>query len=313
VAAVRCRALAKEYRSREGAPVPAVRGIDLEVPAGTLFGFLGPNGAGKTTLMKMLHAAFPPTSGTAEVLGLDVARDAAELKARLGVVPQENNLDPDFSVEKNLTVHARYYDVPRAEARRRARELLDFVGLTEKAREPVEHLSGGMKRRLILARSLVNEPRLLILDEPTTGLDPQSRHLVWSKVRDLRRQGLTVLLTTHYMDEAERLCDELVIVDGGRILVRGAPADLIARHASRDVLELGFAGDARARERELRALPGVGDARIEFVGDRALLYLDDAERALHEATARLAPQEALVRRASLEDVFLRLTGRALRE
>jgi len=293
--------------------VRAVDGIDLEVAPGTLFGFLGPNGAGKTTLMKMLHAAFPPTSGSAQVLGFDVAEEATQLKAQLGVVPQENNLDPDFSVEKNLTVHARYYDIPRAEARRRARDLLDFVGLTEKAREPVEHLSGGMKRRLVLARSLVNEPRLLILDEPTTGLDPQSRHLVWTKIRDLRHQGLTVLLTTHYMDEAERLCDELVIVDNGRILVRGAPAALIEQHASRDVLELGFVGDARSHEAALRSLPGVRDARVEFVGDRALLYLDDAERVLHEAQRTLPTREALVRRSSLEDVFLRLTGRALRE
>ncbi len=311
-AAVHCKGVIKDYATRDGS-VQAVAGIDLDVPEGSLFGFLGPNGAGKTTLMRMLYAAVPPTAGTITVLGRDVATQARDLKAHLGVVPQENNLDPDFDVRKNLTVYARYFDIGPTEARRRADELLAFVGLAEKAREPIDNLSGGMKRRLILARGLVNNPRLLILDEPTTGLDPQSRHLVWDKVRDLRRQGLTILLTTHYMDEAERLCDELVIIDRGRVLVRGAPADLVRRHASRDVLELGFADDARAHEATIRDLPGPDGGRVEFVGPRALLYVANADQLLSEAKARLPVVETLVRRASLEDVFLHLTGRGLRE
>ena len=310
--ALRCQAVIKDFEGRDGA-VRAVNGIDLEVPEGTLFGFLGPNGAGKTTLMRMFYGAVSATSGTVEVLGRAVTQDAARLKSELGVAPQENNLDPDFTVERNLLVYARYFDIPIATARRRAKDLLAFVALDEKRNESIENLSGGMKRRLILARALINEPRLLILDEPTTGLDPQSRHLVWAKVRSLRRRGITLLLTTHYMDEAERLCDQLVIVDRGRILVRGTPQDLIADHAGREVLEVGFEGEAKDYESKLRSLADGAGARLELVAERALFYLDDAEALLREAKASLPLADAQIRRASLEDVFLRLTGRALRE
>jgi lipooligosaccharide transport system ATP-binding protein len=310
VAAVECRGVVKEFATRSG-PVRAVDGIDIDVPAGGIFGILGPNGAGKSTLLRMLHAAFPPTGGTLRVLGHDAATEPDRLKARLGVVPQENNLDPDFTVEKNLTTYARYHGLRASEGRRRADELLAFVGLEEKAREPVDHLSGGMKRRLVLARSLINQPDLLLLDEPTTGLDPQSRHLVWAKVRELRRRGITVLLTTHYLDEAERLCDELVIVDHGRILVRGRPQELIAQHAGRDVLELGFEDDARPHEQGIRAL--APDARVEFLQERAVLYVTDADATARRAQETLPVREVLVRRATLEDVFLHLTGRGLRE
>lgn len=312
MAAIETHGLVKEYPTRTGR-VRAIDGVDLEIPEGGLFGMLGPNGAGKTTLVRMLYAAVPATAGTLRVLGHPVATEARRLKAQVGVVPQENNLDPDFSVEKNLLVYGRYFDLPKGLVKDRARALLEFVGLSEKAAEPIDHLSGGMKRRLILARSLLNDPRLLILDEPTTGLDPQSRHLVWSKVRELQRRGLTILLTTHYMEEAERLCDDLVILDHGRILVKGPPAALVRAHASRDVLELAFDQDARQHAPALQALPGADAARIEFVGERAILYVEDADALQQEAKARLPVLQAMVRRATLEDVFLHLTGRGLRE
>lgn len=311
VNAIDAQRVVKTYVSGLG-PVEAVRGISLTIPRGTLFGFLGPNGAGKTTFMKMIHAAFPPTGGTLHVLGQDVNANAPEIKQRLGVASQEDNLDPDFDVEGNLVSHAQYFGIPRGAAKRKARELLDFVGLREKARENTHYLSGGMKRRLILARSLVNDPDMVVLDEPTTGLDPQARHLVWEKVRQLRASGRTVLLTTHYMDEAERLCDDLVVIDGGRVLDRASPASLIARHSTREVLEASFGQDGDRFVGRLRALVGT-EGRCEAVGERVLIYHDHASQ-LREAVARAFPDaHILTRRSSLEDVFLHLTGRALRE
>lgn len=311
--AVECENLTKHFRTREGVLVPAVGGVTLRVPRGQLLGVLGPNGAGKTTLLRMIHAFWPPTGGRLRVLGLDPTTQGKELKARLGVAPQEDNLDPDFSVLRNLTTFARYFRIPRGDARRRAEELLAFVGLSEKAREPIQNLSGGMKRRLILARSLVNEPELILLDEPTTGLDPQARHLVWDKVRELRRSGKTLLLTTHYMEEAEQLCDDVVIMDEGRILVRGSPPDLVRRFAAREVLELVFRPGHAPDPGAIRGLPGFDSGRVEIVGQRAYVYVHDAEALLHRAKERLPIAESIVRRGTLEDVFLQLTGRKLRE
>ena len=303
----------KVFRTHEGKEFRAVDELSLEVPRGRLFGFLGPNGAGKTTLLRLIHAFWPPTSGRLRVLGLDPVTQGKELKARMGIAPQADNLDPDFNVERNLWTYARYFRIPRDEARRRTKELLAFVGLEEKAREDIESLSGGMKRRLILARALINEPDLLLLDEPTTGLDPQARHLVWDKVRELRRKGTTILLTTHYMDEAELLCDDLVIMNEGKVHVRGPPRELIQRHAAKEVLELAFPEEANIDVKAIRALPGVDDSAVEVVGDRAYVYTDRAEQVLHEAKSRLQLSESIVRRGTLEDVFLRLTGRELRE
>jgi lipooligosaccharide transport system ATP-binding protein len=305
--------ISKVFRLRDGTPLRAVDDVSLAVPRGALFGFLGPNGAGKTTLLRLIHAFWPPTSGTMRVLGLDPVRQGRELKARMGIAPQADNLDPDFNVERNLTTYARYFRMPREAAKKRARELLEFVGLSDKAREPIEALSGGMKRRLILARALMNDPDLLLLDEPTTGLDPQARHLVWQKVRELRQRGTTILLTTHYMDEAELLCDDLVIVNEGRIHVRGSPRDLIAKHASKEVLELTFAPEANVAVDAVRALPGVEPNMVEMVGGRAYIYTEHADALLRVAKSKLPVDQSVVRRGTLEDVFLRLTGRDLRE
>ena len=303
----------KVFRTRDGNELNAVDGVSLRVPRGQLFGFLGPNGAGKTTLLRMIHAFWPPTKGRLRILGYDPATQADQLKAHIGVAPQDNNLDPDFNVRRNLTTYARYFRIPPAEARRRADALLEFVGLQDKRREEIDTLSGGMKRRLVLARSLINEPDLILLDEPTTGLDPQARHLVWEKIRELRRRGTTILLTTHYMEEAELLCDDLVIMDAGKIHVQGKPADLIKEHVGRDVLELSFHPGSTPRLADLRRIPGAADARIEIHGGRAFVYHDDAEGIAHEAKAQFKIESSLVRRAGLEDVFLRLTGRHLRE
>lgn len=303
----------KIFQMADGTDFRAVDDVSLRVARGTLFGFLGPNGAGKTTLLRLIHAFWPPTSGRVQVLGLDAVTQGRDLKARMGIAPQADNLDPDFNVERNLWTYARYFRIPRDIARRRARELLAFVGLEEKAKEPIESLSGGMKRRLILARALINEPDLLLLDEPTTGLDPQARHLVWEKIRELRRKGTTILLTTHYMDEAELLCDDLVIMNQGKIHVRGAPRELIEKHAAKEVLELGFPDSAEIDARAIRALPSTKDSTVEIVGKRAYVYTDHAEQVLHEAKARLPLTESIVRRGTLEDVFLRMTGRELRE
>jgi lipooligosaccharide transport system ATP-binding protein len=303
----------KVFRTHEGKEFRAVDDLSLSVPRGKLFGFLGPNGAGKTTLLRLIHAFWPPSAGTLRVLGLDPRTQGRELKARMGIAPQADNLDPDFNVERNLWTYARYFRIPRDEARRRAKELLAFVGLEEKAKEEIESLSGGMKRRLILARALINEPDLLLLDEPTTGLDPQARHLVWEKVRELRRKGTTILLTTHYMDEAELLCDDLVIMNEGKVHVRGSPKELILKHAAKEVLELAFPPDETIDVSAIRRLPGVGASAVEIVGHRAFVYTERAEEVLHEAKKQLTLEESVVRRGSLEDVFLRLTGRELRE
>ncbi len=285
----------------------AVRGVSFDVRPGEVVGFLGPNGAGKTTTVRMVSCFLPPTSGTAEVFGLDVRTRPREVKAILGVCPQEDNLDPDFDVLKNLLVYARYFEIPADTARRRALELLDAVSLADRASSSIDSLSGGMKRRLVLARALVNEPRVLILDEPTTGLDPQARHLIWTRVRSLRATGVTVLLTTHYMEEAAQLCDRVILVDHGKILLDGSPAELIEREVGRTVIEAW--NPTPAFREAVRAIAG----RSEEVGDRFFLYPEDADAAERTIEARCPGQERLIRRASLEDVFLRRTGRGLRE
>jgi lipooligosaccharide transport system ATP-binding protein len=316
--AVSARNLTKRYgagtgdpdRSTGTEPVVAVDGIDLDVPRGICFGFLGPNGAGKTSAMRMIHASSPVTSGTLEVLGHDVREEPREVKSRLGVVPQEENLDSYVNVRDNLLIYGRFFGLSHREAARRADEALAFVQLEGKADVDVDELSGGMKRRLHIARSLVNEPELLVLDEPTTGLDPQARNLVWERIRDLRDRGKTVLLTTHYMEEAEQLCDELVIMDRGRVIARGAPRGLVEEHVGREVLEV--AGDG-LRDRVAEAVDGAARA-VEEAGDRVLVFGEDADELLETVrSAGVDAPEVYLRRASLEDVFLKLTGRRLRE
>jgi lipooligosaccharide transport system ATP-binding protein len=289
----------------------AVDGIDFDVRAGEAFGFLGPNGAGKTSTMRMIGCASPVTEGNLRVLGMDPRTQGSEIKARLGVVPQTDNLDAELTVRENLLMYARYFDIPRDVAARRADELLTFVQLSDRAHSEVEPLSGGMKRRLTVARGLINEPEMILLDEPTTGLDPQARHLIWDRLYRLKQRGTTLLLTTHYMDEAEQLCDRLVIMDKARIVAEGSPRALIDRHSTRDVLELRVPDDERVGLQG--RLDGLAD-RIEELPDRVLLYTSDGERALEQAHARgIRSDSALVRRATLEDVFLRLTGRTLVE
>ncbi|MGI5214453.1 ABC transporter ATP-binding protein [Plantactinospora sp. CA-290183] len=303
-ALIRARGLVKRFGD-----FTAVGGIDVEVRAGEAFGFLGPNGAGKSSTMRMIGCVSPPTEGELTIMGMDPRRDGPAIRARLGVCPQLDNLDPELTVRENLTTYARYFGIPRRVARERAAELLDFVQLAERATSKVEPLSGGMKRRLTIARALVNEPDIVLLDEPTTGLDPQARHLVWERLFRLKQQGVTLVLTTHYMDEAEQLCDRLVVMDGGRIAAEGSPRTLIARYSTREVVELRFAGadqDAFAGK-----LAGLGE-RIEVLPDRILLYVTDGDAAVAEVHARaLTPASVLVRRSSLEDVFLHLTGRTL--
>lgn len=287
----------------------AVDGIDVEVQPGEVFGFLGPNGAGKSSTMRMIACVSPVTSGTLRLFGLDPATHGPEIRGRIGVVPQLDTLDGELSVQENLWLYGRYFDLPRAEAKRRAAELLDFAQLNDKADSVVENLSGGMKRRLSIARSLINNPQLLLLDEPTTGLDPQARHVLWDRLYRLKQQGVTQVLTTHYMDEAEQLCDRLVVMDQGRIVAEGSPRSLITQYSTREVLELRFA--AGSNEENSTKLGGIGE-RQELLPDRVLVYAHDGEAALAETHARgLEPESALVRRASLEDVFLQLTGRSL--
>lgn len=287
----------------------AVDGIDVDVRRGEAFGFLGPNGAGKSSTMRMIGCVSPPTDGLLRILDRDPRRDGPAIRARLGVCPQLDNLDQELTVRENLTTYARFFGIPRKVARARAAELLDFVQLTERADSKVEPLSGGMKRRLTIARALVNEPEIVLLDEPTTGLDPQARHLVWERLFRLKQQGVTLVLTTHYMDEAEQLCDRLVVMDGGRIVAEGSPRDLIERHATREVVELRFT--AESQEVFAGKLAGVGE-RLEVLPDRILLYVPDGDEAVAEVQRRaLSPASVLVRRSSLEDVFLHLTGRTL--
>jgi lipooligosaccharide transport system ATP-binding protein len=287
----------------------AVDEISFEVHAGEAFGFLGPNGAGKSSTMRMIACVSPRSGGDLRVLGLDPDRDGSRIRARLGVVPQDDNLDPELSVRENLYVYGRYFDLPKRELWDRIDQLLAFAQLTDRARDRVEPLSGGMKRRLTIARSLVNEPDLLLLDEPTTGLDPQARHALWDRLYRLKANGVTLVLTTHYMDEAEQLCDRLVVMDRGRIAAEGSPRVLIDEYSTREVVELRFAPGESDRMAEKVA--DLGD-RIEVLPDRLLLYTDDGDTAV-EAVARrqLEPLSVLARRSTLEDVFLRLTGRQL--
>jgi lipooligosaccharide transport system ATP-binding protein len=290
----------------------AVGGISFRIEQGKCFGFLGPNGAGKTSTMRMMQAVSAPTSGRLSVLGLDPVSQGKLIRARIGVVPQEDNLDPDLLVSENLVVYARYFGIATSVARRRSSELLDFVALGDRADRHIRELSGGMKRRLVIARALINEPELVILDEPTTGLDPQARHLVWQKLRELRDRGVTMALTTHYMEEAERLCDTLVIMDRGRIIAAGAPADLVRDHAGSEVVELRVPEAQESGVLEGLSLDGAtteraGDVRLFFLGRRSAL----AERLVEKARDLRVP--CLVRNATLEDVFLRLTGRDLSE
>jgi lipooligosaccharide transport system ATP-binding protein len=302
---VSARSLVKRFGDFE-----AVRGVDVEVGARECFGFLGPNGAGKTTTMRMISCVSPPSGGDLEILGLPSSR-GREIRRRMGVVPQENNLDEEVSVLDNLLIYARYFDIPRRLARPAAEELLHFVALQDKRDWRIERLSGGMKRRLLIARALMNEPELLILDEPTTGLDPQARHLVWEKLRSLKRQGVTLVLTTHYMDEAAQLCDRLVIMHEGRILVEGPPRDLVGSETPPWVVEvIEPPGDVIP---ELRHLEAHAD-RVEHLADRWLLYTTDGEPLLGKVRALIPdPGAVWLRGATLEDVFLHLTGRGLLE
>lgn len=303
---IRARGLVKRFGD-----FTAVDGIDVEVRAGEAFGFLGPNGAGKSSTMRMIGCVSSPTAGELTILGLDPRRDGPDIRARLGVCPQEDNLDLELTARENLTTYARYFGIPRRVARERADELLEFVQLEERAGSKVDPLSGGMKRRLTIARALVNDPEIVLLDEPTTGLDPQARHLVWERLFRLKQRGVTLVLTTHYMDEAEQLCDRLVIMDGGRIAAEGSPRELIERYSTREVVELRFG--AEDLEPYAGKLAGIG-ARTEVLPDRILLYADDGDGAVPAVYERdLNPSGVLVRRASLEDVFLHLTGRTLVE
>jgi lipooligosaccharide transport system ATP-binding protein len=292
-------------------PLTAVDSIDFDVRAGEAFGFLGPNGAGKTSTMRMIGCVSPPTSGSLSVMGMDPVADASEIKARIGVVPQIDNLDIEITVRENLEMYARYFDIPKPEARRRADTLLDFVQLSEKAKSKVEPLSGGMKRRLTIARGLINEPDLLLLDEPTTGLDPQARHLVWDRLYRLKQRGVTLVITTHYMDEAEQLCDRLVVMDKARIVAEGSPRELIEKYCTPEVVEL------RLPDEEKDSLAGTLDGlaeRIEWLPDRVLLYTSKGDETLSEVHSKgIQPDSSLVRRATLEDVFLTLTGHSLIE
>jgi lipooligosaccharide transport system ATP-binding protein len=287
----------------------AVDAIDFDVAEGESFGFLGPNGAGKTSAMRMVACVSPVTEGTLRVLDLDPATDGARIRGRLGVVPQQDTLDTELTVRDNLVIYGRYFGLSRAEARRRANDLLEFAHLSDRANDKVDPLSGGMKRRLTIARALINEPSILLLDEPTTGLDPQARHLLWERLYRLKRQGVTLVLTTHYMDEAEQLCDRLVVMDRARIVAEGSPRQLIEQYSTREVTELRFpVGVQETLDGELEGLGG----RVERLPDRVLIYTDDGESTVAAVNARgLVPETVLVRRSSLEDVFLRLTGRSL--
>ncbi|PSL38717.1 lipooligosaccharide transport system ATP-binding protein [Labedella gwakjiensis] len=303
---ITARSLVKKYGD-----FAAVDGIDFEVAPGESFGLLGPNGAGKSTTMRMIGAVSSRTSGELTILGLDPDSAGPQIRSQLGVVPQADNLDMELKVRENLLVYGRYFGLPRVEVAERADELLVFAQLEEKAKAKVDDLSGGMKRRLTIARALINQPRILLLDEPTTGLDPQARHILWDRLFRLKEQGTTLVLTTHYMDEAEQLCDRLVVVDKGAIMAEGSPASLIRDHSSREVLEVRFGSDRNAEAAE--RLASVGD-RIEVLPDRILVYSADGEAELARITAMgLTPLTSLVRRSSLEDVFLRLTGRSLIE
>ncbi|MGA8979731.1 MAG: ABC transporter ATP-binding protein [Pedococcus sp.] len=301
---LRARGLTKQFGD-----FTAVDGIDFAVRKGECFGFLGPNGAGKSSTMRMVGCVSPVTSGELRLFDLDPATDGPAIRARLGSCPQRDTLDEELTVQENLWIYGRYFGMSRKEVRARATELLDFAQLTERATDKVEPLSGGMKRRLTIARSLINSPEVLLLDEPTTGLDPQARHVLWDRLFRLKRSGVTLVLTTHYMDEAEQLCDRLVVMDHGRIVAEGSPRQLIDAHSTREVLELRFDVDDHADHADQVA--GIGK-RVEVLPDRLLVYADDGDAAAALVHARgVQPLSSLVRRSTLEDVFLTLTGRTL--
>ena len=301
---IRAKGLTKTYKD-----FIAVDGIDFEVYRGEAFGLLGPNGAGKSTTMKMINSTSRRSSGELEILGKDPAKDGPEIRSHLGVVPQQDNLDRELKVWENLWIYGRYFGLSRRYLKQRIEELIDFAQLREKRDVKVDALSGGMKRRLTIARGLVNEPEILMLDEPTTGLDPQARHVLWDRLFRLKEQGVTLVITTHYMDEAEQLCDRLIVMDAGKIMAEGSPAELIRQYSSREVLEVRFGTDRNAEVAPM--LEGLGE-RLELLPDRVLIYAENGEAVLskiHELG--LNPITSLVRRSSLEDVFLRLTGRTL--
>ena len=287
----------------------AVKGIDVEVRPGEAFGFLGPNGAGKSSTMRMIAAVSPVGAGELRIFGMDPAVDGPTIRGRLGVCPQEDTLDNELNVYDNLYIYGRYFGIDKATVRARTDELLEFVSLTDKAKSRVEDLSGGMKRRLTIARSLVNSPDMLLLDEPTTGLDPQARHVLWDQLFRLKHAGVTLVITTHYMDEAEQLCDRLVVMDKGLIVAEGSPRELIDAHSTREVAELRFGvGENEAMSDKVADL---GD-RVEVLPDRVLVYTHDGEQVIAQVHERgYQPAAVLVRRSTLEDVFLRLTGRSL--
>jgi lipooligosaccharide transport system ATP-binding protein len=290
----------------------AVDGIDFELHHGEAFGFLGPNGAGKSSTMRMLGCVSPPSGGELSILGMDPVADGSAIRARLGVVPQEDTLDVELTVRENLLIYGRYFGLPRQLIRERTDRLLDFVQLSDRADDHVEPLSGGLKRRLTIARSLINEPDILLLDEPTTGLDPQARHVVWDRLFRLKQQGVTLILTTHYMDEAEQLCDRLVVMDHGKIAAEGSPRELIDTYSTPEVLELRF--DPSTHDQAAEKLTAVPAERMEVLADRILLYITNGDRALASVhDLGLDPLTSLVRRSTLEDVFLRLTGRRLED
>ena len=286
----------------------AVGNINFKVFKGECFGFLGPNGAGKTTTMKIVHCVLPLTSGRLTVAGMDVTKHAREIKKMIGVASQEDNLDPDFTVFHNLMVYARYFDIPKEDAQKRTEELLKFVQLEEKQNVIIDQLSAGMKRRLILARALINEPQILILDEPTTGLDPQGRHLIWDKIRSLQKQGVTIVLTTHYMDEAAQLCDRTLIIDNGKVIEEGKPSDLVKKHVGEEVLEVAY--DEEVLKSLRNALP---DARLEVNSDRIQVFTNQPRGVFTSILNKFSFKATMIRDANLEDVFLKLTGRRLRE
>src|SRR5689334_6716508 len=295
-----------------GTEVEADKGIDVEVRPGEYFGFIGTNGAWKSSTMRMIAAVSPISAGTLRILGLDPAKDGPQIRARIGVCPQEDTLDTELNVRDNLYIYGRYFGLPRAEVRRRVDELLDFVQLTDRGKAKVEDLSGGMKRRLTIARSLINRPEVLLLDEPTTGLDPQARHVVWERLFRLKQQGVTLVLTTHYMDEAEQLCDRLVVMDKGLIVAEGSPLELIRAHSTREVAELRFGVDAEGETHDALAEKVADLGRVEVLPDRLLVYSEDGEEVIAKVHERgLEPAAVLVRRSTLEDVFLSLTGRTL--
>ncbi len=298
--------IAKDVYKNFGS-IRAVDGISFQVMLRECYGFLGPNGAGKTTTIRMIYCHTPLTSGVLNILGLDVSESGRKIKGLIGVVPQENNLDPDLNVIENLIIYSRYFDIPRKEAEKRAKDLLEVMSIDGRIKEQVTKLSGGMQRRLVIARALINEPKLLILDEPTTGLDPQARHLIWQRLRELKRNGVTMVLTTHYMEEAEQLCDRVAVMDSGKIIIEGPPRELIERYAGRDVFEIRRAEDNRI----LLKLEGL-EFNFERAGDTIYVFSRDGDE-IGERLLSVRGLEVLHRRPNLEDVFLRLTGRELRD